>query len=257
MVAAKNKNIVLVTYQYSIIIKGLENRIKELGYTVYTIDDKVSDVELYQDKADMFIYYLPVDVFDHTGSIREHNMCKNISLMESKKVIYIGEKRNHEPYIDEIHSIANGTWINRPIDMKQLEGAIEKSFEKIEEENTEKSILIVDDDPSYARIVSEWIKGTYRVNVVTAGMQAIKFLAKNKVDLILLDYEMPVVDGPQVLEMFRSDPELSQIPVMFLTGVGDRESIERVLTLKPMGYILKTTTREELLNNIKDLFDKM
>ena len=110
--------------------------------------------------------------------------------------------------------------------------------------------MIVDDDPAYAKMVREWIKGDYQVNVVTAGMQAISFLLKEKVDLILLDYEMPIVDGPQVLQMLRSEPETKDIPVVFLTGVGDRESVTRVMELKPSGYILKSTTREALLQSL-------
>ena len=110
-----------------------------------------------------------------------------------------------------------------------------------------KKILIVDDDPSYAGMVRTWIKDIYKTTVVTAGMQAITFLLKNHVDLILLDYEMPVVDGPQVLQMLRSEPATADIPVVFLTGVSTKEEIMRVLALKPDGYILKTTPRDDIL----------
>ena len=78
-------------------------------------------------------------------------------------------------------------------------------------------------------------------------MQAITFLLKTKVDLILLDYEMPVVDGPQVLEMLRSEEATAHIPVIFLTGIGTKEAVSRVMALKPDGYILKTTPRKDLL----------
>lgn len=65
------------------------------------------------------------------------------------------------------------------------------------------------------------------------GVQAISYPAQNKADLILLDYEMPVADGPQVLSMLKSDAETGQIPVMFLTGHSDRESVMSVIGLKP------------------------
>ncbi len=99
-------------------------------------------------------------------------------------------------------------------------------------------------------MVREWIKDIYRVDIVTAGMQAITFLVKVKendpVDLILLDYEMPVVDGPQVLQMLKQEPMTANIPVVFLTGIGTKEAVSRVMELKPEGYILKSTTRDEL-----------
>ena len=70
------------------------------------------------------------------------------------------------------------------------------------------------------------------------------------------DAEILVVDGPQILEMLKSEPELADIPVVFLTGVGTRESIERVMALKPSGYILKSTTREDLLKFLAGFFTK-
>ena len=70
-------------------------------------------------------------------------------------------------------------------------------------------------------------------------------------DLILLDYEMPVCDGRQTLEMIRADEEISDIPVIFLTGVNDREHIEMVLALRSAGYLLKPPVKERLLGEIK------
>ena len=69
-------------------------------------------------------------------------------------------------------------------------------------------------------------------------MQAISYLAKNKADLVLLDYEMPIANGPQVLAMLKNDSQTGQIPVMFLTGHGDRESVLSVVDLKPVDYLL-------------------
>ena len=78
-------------------------------------------------------------------------------------------------------------------------------FSKEEMGEFKKSVLIVDDDPQYLTLVREWLKSDYKVSMANSGLQAIKWLGKNKVDLILLDYEMPVTSGPQVLEMLRSD----------------------------------------------------
>ena len=92
------------------------------------------------------------------------------------------------------------------------------------------------------------------MEVVTDGMQAVRWLVKNSTDLILLDYEMPVIDGSKILEMLRMDPNTSSIPVIFLTGNGKKESIERVLSLKPQGYLLKTSTRKSILETIGAFF---
>jgi len=82
------------------------------------------------------------------------------------------------------------------------------------------------------------------------------YIADNTPDLILLDYEMPVISGPQVLEMIRSETKVDDIPVIFLTGKGDRESVVKVLALKPDGYLLKSMERPKLIAAIDDFFEK-
>ena len=56
--------------------------------------------------------------------------------------------------------------------------------------------------------------------------------------------------------MIRSDKEIAHIPVIFLTGKGDRESIRKVMALKPEGYFLKTMPDADLKKNIDDFFAK-
>ena len=112
----------------------------------------------------------------------------------------------------------------------------------------------MDDDPNYLNVVRQWLKSDYKVSMANSGLQAIKFLGKNKVDLILLDHEMPVTSGPQVLEMLRNDSETKNIPVMFLTGKSDKESVMAVVALKPEGYFLKNIQRGELLEKLQEFF---
>ena len=145
--------------------------------------------------------------------------------------------------MDKCPHLSAHAWVNRPVKMDNLESIVENAIKN----SGKKKILIVDDDPSYAKMAMEWLKDDYQAFIVSGGMNAILFLLKNPVDLILLDYEMPVVDGPQVLQMLRQEPATQKIPVVFLTGVGTREDVERVMALKPDGYILKSTTKEKLL----------
>lgn len=88
------------------------------------------------------------------------------------------------------------------------------------------------------------------------GVQAISYLAKNRADLILLDYEMPIANGPQVLSMLKNDSDTGQIPVMFLTGHGDKESVLSVVGLSPVDYLLKTIDKNSLLEKLKHFFAK-
>ena len=123
-------------------------------------------------------------------------------------------------------------------------------------EQRKKSILIVDDDSSFIQLLREWLKDDYRVGMAKSGLQAITWLARNSVDLILLDYEMPVINGLQVFEMLKSEAISKNIPVMFLTGKSDKESIMKVMELKPAGYMLKNITKQQLLTHLENFFVK-
>lgn len=122
------------------------------------------------------------------------------------------------------------------------------------EEGKLKHILVVDDSAVTLRSVKALLDKKYRVSVATSGEMAIKSMQRSLPDLVLLDYEMPECDGKQTLEMIRGDEMLKDVPVMFLTGVADKQHIASVLELNPIGYMLKPPEQEKLFSAIEDVF---
>ncbi len=121
-------------------------------------------------------------------------------------------------------------------------------------ETAQKKILVVDDSAVMCQAMKELLEGDYQVVTANSGIAAIRSMTLNRPDLVLLDYEMPVCDGRQVLEMIRSEVELANIPVIFLTGRVDRESIEKVKVLKPEGYLIKSLKPAEIKKNVDFFF---
>ncbi len=113
-----------------------------------------------------------------------------------------------------------------------------------------KHILVIDDDPMMLKLLKEHLHDEYDIATAISGKIAMKFLERKRTDLILLDYEMPVENGPAVLEKLRANEATKDLPVIFLTGVSDREKIQEALVLKPQGYLLKPVEREKLLEII-------
>ena len=131
-----------------------------------------------------------------------------------------------------------------------------KLLEFIQNSNggTMQTILLVDDDAVMIRTLREGLNTSYKVLPANGGANALKILEKAKPDLILLDYEMPVMNGPQVLEAIRSNPATASIPVMFLTAKTDSASIEKIEALKPQGHMLKTLPLAEIKEIIQNFF---
>lgn len=133
---------------------------------------------------------------------------------------------------------------------------IKKYLENHEAEK-KKKILIVDDSDVILQAMKRLLEETYAVSLAKSGAAAIRSMTLDKPDLVLLDYEMPVCDGKQVLEMIRAEEELANIPVIFLTGRTDRESVRNVVALKPAGYLPKSMKSDDIKKNIKAYFDKV
>jgi len=247
-----NRNVVLVLSQYSVVVRGFERKLREMEYSVEVLAEDYDRIKGMAEWAGVLVFYLPGDIMD-SASKRAH-LEKMLGVVEEKgrNAILIGEAKYHKELAEAVPRVSEYMWFDRPVDMNKFADAVEKSLTAPALLRGKKRVLIVDDDPAYASMVREWIKDKYQADIVTAGMQAITFLLKKPVDLILLDYEMPVADGPKVLEMLRQENETKDIPVIFLTGNGTKEAVSRVMSLKPNGYILKSTSRENLLHLLKE-----
>ena len=115
-------------------------------------------------------------------------------------------------------------------------------------------ILVVDDSSVMCQMMQKLLEKDYDITLANSGLSAIRCIILARPDLVLLDYEMPVCDGRQVLEMIRSEEDMADIPVIFLTGRIDKESVGKVVSLKPEGYLVKSLKPEEIKRNIDNYF---
>lgn len=118
-----------------------------------------------------------------------------------------------------------------------------------------KKLLVVDDSDFMLRALQNLLGNDYEVSTAKSGLSAIRNIALNRPDLILLDYEMPVCNGDQVLGLIRSEKEFTDIPVIFLTCRVDRESVEKAIALKPEGYLSKSLPPETVKQKIDQFFE--
>ncbi|MCR4704956.1 MAG: response regulator [Lachnospiraceae bacterium] len=184
------------------------------------------------------------------------DIVQNAALRHNHKIIAVGEP----DILAQLEQKIPGELIlglyARPLDMDTVLSNITQynRFPGMFENDYTKRILVIDDDVSYLRTVREWLKDDYRIQMASGAVQAIRYLTSNGADLILLDYEMPVTNGSQVIEMLRQDPELCSIPIMVLTGHQDKSVVMEVVNLRPVDYLLKSIGKDELLNKINRFF---
>lgn len=116
-----------------------------------------------------------------------------------------------------------------------------------------KHILVVDDDRIVLKMLKTALSDDYDVTTMVNGLVAEKFLESKDVDMVILDYEMPIETGADVFRKIKANPRIANTPVCFLTGVSDREKIMEVMSLKPHGYLLKPIDMDMLMSTISNL----
>lgn len=112
-------------------------------------------------------------------------------------------------------------------------------------------ILVVDDQPVNIQIIHQMLNADYQIFMATSGAQAISLCQSNPPDLILLDVVMPELDGVATCRLLKQQPELAQIPVIFVTGMQSQE--EEVVCWEAGGadFVLKPVNAVTLKHRVK------
>ena len=108
------------------------------------------------------------------------------------------------------------------------------------------NILVVDDEKINIEYVSKLLENNYNIKVALNGEQALKILGKVKIDLVLLDIHMPIMDGYETIQKIKKNQTLKDIPIIFLTSNKDDDTLIKVFKLGASDYISKPFNKEEL-----------
>ncbi|MBW3565926.1 MAG: response regulator [Acidobacteria bacterium] len=117
------------------------------------------------------------------------------------------------------------------------------------------TFLIVEDSPTMRQLISFSLKRFRGAKIIEAvdGVDALKKLSGEKVDLILTDINMPVMDGLKLVALVRQNEQMKGIPIVIITTEGAEEDRERGLALGANAYISKPIQSSHLIKTIGEL----
>ncbi len=114
-----------------------------------------------------------------------------------------------------------------------------------------KTVLMIDDDVVYLRQWSNLLRERYRVIMINSAKLALEYLAKHVPDVILLDYQMPLHNGTDMMKLIRETAEGGVIPIIILSGMLSREVRQECDRYHPVAYLTKPVSRETLEEHIE------
>lgn len=118
------------------------------------------------------------------------------------------------------------------------------------------NVLVIDDSKQDQETICLYLKDIANVKTVSSGEEAVECVKRFAIDIILLDLEMPIMDGFQTLECLRKLEECINVPVIMVTGVCDRETVLNSVIMGIDGYIVKPINKIELQNKVLEVFEK-
>lgn len=187
---------------------------------------------------------------------------------EGIPVITIGNEKESSIYNvyyekEQFHKILRPITGKRVIDIcraimagKDYVGGTRNADAAISNSEEKPHILVVDDNAMVLRNIKGILDEKYSVAVAPSGIKAFVSIGKKRPNLILLDYEMPEMNGKEILEKIQEDEELCEIPVVFLTSADSKEIVIELLALKPAGYLLKPVEADMLLYKIEAIIGR-
>lgn len=228
-----SEKILFISEGKSLILHALQRNLTKNGYELVHCPLDVEALHEHERDAELILMYLNGDEDSKTEALI---YLKDLCTEKNKLLILLGNPADIKSVEESIPEPIISAVFERPVNTEALLERLAYLTDVNATQDRLKHILIVDDDETFLKTVKNWLSRQYRVTIVTSG--------------------------PQVLEMLRSEPKTAKIPVIFLTGKGDRDSVFQVLALKPEGYILKSSGRDKLVESVgsffmKQLYDKL
>lgn len=246
------KRVLLIGHGKSFMVNAIEKGLEKEGYGVLMTEPERENIEDMENRPNIYLLYMG-DLAESDHELLEY---LNDAIDSERFLLYIiGNKEELDLAIKYIAKEKIQEMYLRPLDVKLITENLNSVVEYSEiDDELKKKILIIDDDGTMLRMMRTWLSVKYHVYMASSGKIALSFLAKNPIDLVLLDYEMPGMDGATVLKEIRNTPAYKDIPVIFLTAKDDKESVMKVVGLKPEKYLLKSMPKEKLTNAIDEFF---
>ena len=202
------------------------------GYEVVTAESGQEGIDiLKKDNIDILLLDVEMPVMNGIKTLEKIRQDESISDI---KVMFLTASTSKEDMSDAVRYGAKG-FIKKPC----MPDELLKSVRKILIERDKSLILVVDDEPMNHMMMKMIFEETYRISCVSSGAEAIDFVKQTVPDLIILDINMPGMDGRETFECIKKIDDCTDIPTVFITAEDDEDTELELFKLGAMEFIRK------------------
>lgn len=221
----------------------------EAGYNVMTFSSGEELLKgLSQKKIDLILLDIEmpglngIDTYDSIKSSENKDI----------PVVFLTGKEDRPTVLRCIGKGADG-YLIKPVSKEMLIEKINEVMEKYDKYKSNFTILMIDDDVDFLKIAKIKLSKYHKVLTVNSGKTALDYLISHKVDLIILDFFMPLYDGGSIMNILKSRESTRNIPVILVTALPYDEAVAACSKNVPEEIMSKPVDMEQLLRNIQRL----
>lgn len=200
-----------------------------------------------QNQVDVILLDIEMPIMD--GFVTLEQLRKIESCINVPVILITGRKDKSTIF----NSSAMGVdgYLIKPVSQETLIQKVNEAYEGKKLEKNKPTVLMIDDDMSFLKHMNNLIKDHYNVIMINSAKLAISYMSSHTPDVIILDYQMPLYNGANMLNIFQRSNRQRNIPVIILSGTLNRKALENCFPYNPFAFLAKPVEKELLIENIE------
>ena len=157
------------------------------------------------------------------------------------------------------NSVAMGIdgYLVKPVKKEDIQKKVLEVFERYSQYEEKKTVLLIDDDMSYLKQLNNLLQDEYNVIMINSAKLALEYLLKHIPDVIVLDYQMPLYNGANMMNLIHnSSAGQNDIPIIILSGALNRDALQDCYIYNPVACLAKPVSKEVLTETIEQALDR-
>lgn len=164
-------------------------------------------------------------------------------------VVFITSRNDKDTILNSASMGSDGILI-KPITKETMLNKVKELYQKNQLKKNRKTILAVDDDVTYLKTIDSYLREIYNVVIINSAKLAVDYLMKYSPDLVLMDYQMPLYNGANLMQIMNKQNPDNPIPTIVVSGALDEDAVKECYSCGPKAYLAKPVTKDTLLETI-------
>lgn len=202
---------------------------------------------VHQNPVDVIFLDVDMPIMDGFATLEQ---LRNIEKCINVPVVLVTGKTDKQTIFNSYIMGVDG-YLAKPVSKDTLINKLNEVYHGHESGANKKTVLMIDDDMTYLKQLNNMLSDSYNVIMINSAKLALDYLLKHTPDVILLDYQMPLYNGANVMNMIQKNNNRKPIPVIILSGALNREAVQECYAYNPFAYLVKPVSKETLVEHLE------